>query len=152
MGWDYSVYVRSRIRKRAKVREIAAKMAPSYEGKLLEPEEEEDEDEESDDSFDLGFAFGQRGGQFSVERLKSGFHFYTDNVLAGDASDDIGGLMGLIGEKIGTVLDDDDAGAIAEMIEESEPEQERHTSRTRSETRRPSVSKTAPASYSASLR
>jgi hypothetical protein len=124
MGWDSSVYVRSRIRKRAKVREIAAKMALSYEGKLFEPDE--DEDEESDDGFDLAFAFGKRAGEFSVERLKSGFRFYTDNVLAGDASDDINGLMGLIGSKLGTVLDDDaDADAISKMIEESEPEQER---------------------------
>lgn len=124
MGWDISVYVRSRIRKRAKVREIAAKMALSYEGKLFEPDE--DEDEESDDGFDLGFAFGKRAGEFSVERLKSGFRFYTDNVLAGDASDDINGLMGLIGSKLGTVLDADaDADAISKMLEESEPEHER---------------------------
>jgi len=128
MGWDFSVYIRSRVRKRAKVREIAAKMAPSYEGELYEPDEDEveDEGEESDDSFDLGFTFGKRGGRFSVERLKNGFRFFTDNELAGNASDDIGGLMGLIGSKLGTVLDDDvDADAISQMIEESEPEQER---------------------------
>ncbi|MBP9088350.1 MAG: hypothetical protein KBG15_19675, partial [Kofleriaceae bacterium] len=55
-----------------------------------------------------------------------GFRFFTDNVLAGDASDDIDGLMCLIGSKLGTVLDVDvDADAISEMIAESEPEQER---------------------------
>ena len=72
---------------------------------------------------DLAFAFGKRGGGFSVDRLKNGFRFYTDNVLAGDADEDIWGLMGEIGAKLGTVLDDDvDADAINEMIEESEPE------------------------------
>jgi hypothetical protein len=127
MGWDISVYVRSRIRKRAKVREIAAKMAPSYECELVEPDaEEEEEDEEGDDGFDLAFAFGKRAGGFSVERLKSGFRFYTDKDLAGDASEDVYGLMGLIGSKLGTVLDDKvDADAISKMIEEDEPEQER---------------------------
>ena len=125
MGWDNSVYVRSRIRKRDKVREIAAQMAKSYEGELLEPDEDEVEDP-IDEAFDLAFGFGQRGGRFTVERLKRGFHFFTDNVLAGDADDDITDLMVSIGSKLGTVLDDDvDADAISEMIEESEPEQQR---------------------------
>lgn len=97
-------------------------MTSSYEGELFEP----DEEEASDDSFDLGFALANAAGSFSVERLKSGFRFFTDNVLAGDASDDIDGLMCLIGSKLGTVLDVDvDADAISEMIAESEPEQER---------------------------
>ena len=36
MGWDHSVYVRSRIRKRAKVREIAAQLAKSFEGERVD--------------------------------------------------------------------------------------------------------------------
>lgn len=120
MGWDYSVYVKAKKQKRDKIRELAARMAKSFEGELVDDDEDDDE-EESDDSFDLGVAFANGGGRFSVERLKRGYHLYTDSQMNSrndEAIQDIGGVMDLVASKLGTVIEDKDV--IAEMIEESE--------------------------------
>jgi hypothetical protein len=46
MGWDYSVYVKARRRTRDKIRELAARMAKSFEGELVEADEDEEEDDD----------------------------------------------------------------------------------------------------------
>jgi len=121
VGWDYSVYVKARKRKRNNIRELAAKLAKTYEAELVDTDDEDDEAD--DDSFDLGFAFANGGGRFTVERLKRGYHFYTGSDMVsrdGSASEDISGLMDLIAAKLGTVVED--AEVIEQMIEESEGE------------------------------
>jgi len=116
MGWDHSVYVRGPAWSQKRVREIAARIAKAHEGELLEREED---DGHVDVSFELAFAFGHRGGGFSVERLDRGYHLFTDKAMAGNASDDIADLMDSIGAKLGEILDEDD-----DIDELSDPEEE----------------------------
>ncbi len=126
MGWDNSVYVRGRKKKRTKVRETAASLAKEYEGKLLEPDEYEAEDED-DDGFELSFQFATTGGGFSVERLdggRGGYKLHTHKELAGDASETIGDLMDVLGAALGTVLEEG-SDEIDELLEEDEPARDR---------------------------
>ncbi len=121
VSWDYSVVVRARKRKPDKIRELAVRLAKSYEGELVAPENAEfDEEDDDDDELELHFAFKQGGGTIEVTRLKRGYRLYLDSQRDGnrDSWDDIAGLANDLAAKLGTVVDDDELAA--QMIEESE--------------------------------
>ena len=122
MSFEYEVVVRTRKHKREKIRGLAATLAKSHEGTLLD-ENEEDEDAD-DDSFDLSFTFAKGGGTIEVTRLLRGYRVYLDSQRDGnrDAWEDIGGLANDLAAKIGTIVDD--KAVASEMIEESEEDGE----------------------------
>ena len=115
MGWDYTVYVKARRRTRDKIRELAAKLARTYEARLVAVEDEDGDD----DTFDLGFTLPKGGGRFEVEWLKRGYKLSTDSqMLDRSAAEDIGGLMDLLASKLGTVVAD--SAAIEALLAEGD--------------------------------
>jgi hypothetical protein len=122
MSWDYAVVVKARKRKLANIRELAARLAKSYEAELLDPDDDAEDDD--DDGFDLCFGFAAGGGTIEVSRLRRGYRLYLDSQRGGNRGswEDIGGLANDLAAKLGTVIDD--AALASEMIAESEGDEQ----------------------------
>ncbi len=128
MSWDYSVVVRARGRTPDKLRELAARLAKSYDGELVADEHDEfadaadaaDAADDEAESVDLHVVFERGGGTIEVRRLKRGYQLYVDSQRDGnrDSWEDIAGLAIDLAAKLGTVIDDE--ALAAEMIEQSE--------------------------------
>jgi len=117
VSFDYEVVVKARERTRDKLRELAARIAKSYEGTLVD----HDDDESDDDDLDVHVGFPNGGGTIEITRLERGYRLYLDSQRDGnrDSWDDIAGLANDIAAQLGEIVEGEVA---AQMIEESEPE------------------------------
>jgi hypothetical protein len=122
MSFEHTVVVRGRKQRPEKIQELAARLAQSYDAKLVTQDEEEDGDD-SDGYLELHVAFPRGGGTIEITSLLKGYRLHIDSQRDGnrDSWDDIGGLLNDLAAKLGSEVDEETAAA---MIEESETEPE----------------------------